>query len=550
MKKNKAIALLTTFIILLVLGIVFAFVSLDKGQLGHVDYKSYPKQIKLGLDLKGGVYAVYRVEATEKMTEEEFKNKLKSTIISFQDILFSKGYSEAVVTETNVTSNSAEIRVEVPDINDPQEIFRLIGKPATVTFATDKENKNVVISGTMVKNADVTVDKDGKYQISLTFDAEGTKAFGEITAKLAPKKEPLYIFVDGKELMAPKVNEAIYGGQAVITGNYTYDEAKELALRIQSGSLPLKLELVESDTLSPTLGQNALKNGLIAGAVALVLIFLLLIAMYRKLGIAASIALIYFTMTYLFFLAVFPWVQLTLAGIAGILLSIGMAVDANIIIFERVKEEYRISGGLKSIKTCVNNGFKRSASAIIDGNVTTIMGAIILLIFGVASIKGFAITLLIGIFLSLFTSLLVTRFLINIFLVFDDKNINAYSLHERKKKYLVTNKDGSNLEKQDEINVNVIENNNNKNKQEDDREYDEEFGMSDEEYNEDEKFSVTRSENKSESYNERIIENIIHNKKPKKQTKKENYKSNYKKLTRQKNSSVVVETEEEQNDKE
>lgn len=531
MKKKRTIALLTSFIILLILGIVFAFVSLDKGQLGNTDYKPYPKQIKLGLDLKGGVYAVYRVENNKNLKEEDFKNKLKSTVISFQDILFSKGYSEALVAETNVTAKSAEIRVEVPDVNDPQEIFRLIGKPATVTFATDKDNKDKVIFGYMVKSADVTVDKDGKYQVSLNFDKKGTEALANVTAKLAPKKEPLYIFVDGKELMAPRVNDVIAGGQAVITGNYSYDEAKDLALRIQSGSLPLKLELVESDTLSPTLGQNALRDGLIAGAVALVLIFILLIAMYRRLGVAACLALIYFTMTYLFFLAVFPWVQLTLAGIAGILLSIGMAVDANIIIFERVKEEYRSSGGIKSIKTCVNNGFRRSASAIIDGNVTTIMGAIILLIFGVASIKGFAITLLIGIFLSLFTSLLVTRFLINAFLVFNDKSVKSYSLHERKKKYLVTNKDGSNLEKQEDSNIIFTEEKDNKS---DDREYDDDYGMSKEEFENDEKFSVTKKEiNPDEIINSSKINN--QSKKPKKQVaKQEKYQSNYKKLSRQK----------------
>ncbi len=469
MTKKKGIIVSVVILILLVLGIVFSVVSLDKGQLGNVDYIAYPKVIKLGLDLKGGVYAVYLAERPETMTEEEFKRRIDGTVQNFEDLLLGKGYTEAKVNKNAVTGQTGEIRVEVPNVDNPKKIFDLIGKPATILFKKTENNdfdvnsSDVVLSGEDIKSTGVGLDENMNYDITLNLTAEGAKKFDEATAQLVSSQAPIHIYIDGKLLISPRVQARISNGSARITGNYTYEEANNLAIRIQSGALPLKLNLVESDTISPTLGSGALRNGLISGGIGLLLIFVLLIALYGISGLAASLALIYYTITYLFFLAIFPWSQLTLPGIAGILLSIGMAVDANIIIFERIKEEYRMSEGLKSISTCVRNGFRRSASAIIDGNVTTIIGAIVLAIFGVASIKGFAVTLLIGIVISLFSSLVVTRLLLSAFISFKSPNPKFYGLTIKSHKFLVASHNGATLEKEDKVLSSNIQNDNEKN---------------------------------------------------------------------------------------
>ena len=310
----------------------------------------------MGLDLSGGVYAVYEVDES-KLTDEQKDNLsslISGTMASLESLLFSKGYTEAQVTESN-----GRIRVEIPDEEDPEK-------------------------------------------------------FSTATSALSGSK--LSIWINNEFVIAPNVNSAISGGAASISGNYTYDQAYDLAVRIQSGSFPLVLKMSESNTLTATLGSSAIKAGLISGIVGLVLIFLYMIVMYKLMGLAASLSLWYYSLTYLFFLAVFPWVQLTLSGIAGVLLSIGMAVDANVIIFERVKEEYK-SG--KSLYNAMRIGFKRSLGAIIDGNMTTIIGAVVLIIFGASTIKSFGITLLIGIILSLLASLILTRIIIKCFMAFN-----------------------------------------------------------------------------------------------------------------------------------
>ncbi|MCQ2602405.1 MAG: SecD/SecF family protein translocase subunit, partial [Clostridia bacterium] len=212
------------------------------------------------------------------------------------------------------------------------------------------------------------------------------------------------------------INSAITNGSAIITnqGGYTYEDAKDFATRLQSGAFGVDLEQSEIRNISPTLGENAIRTALIAGLIGVLLIFLFLGVVYRGLGLAADLALCVYIVLLLWFSAVLPWVQLTLPGIAGLLLSIGMAVDGNVVIFERIKDEYRKSS--KPIQTAVATGFKRSLGAIVDGNVTTIIGAVVLWIVGSASIQGFAVTLFIGIILSMFTSLVITRLILKCFL--------------------------------------------------------------------------------------------------------------------------------------
>ena len=428
MTNNKSralsIAVLTIFSIVAVLGVVFAFVSLEDGQLGVHNYIAYPRVIKLGLDLSGGAYAEYTAEQPEDMTDEEFNAAIEGTRRSLEDLLFGKGYTEA-----QVSSYGNTIRVEVPDIEDPERIFDLVGRPSTLEFkeytSSDVENETLM-TGEEIANAGVTY-YEGQYRIMLEFTDEGAEKFAEITEDLVGKQ--LGIYVNGELLMAPNVNETITGGTCTIDGNFSYDDAYDLAVQIQAGSFPLDLNMTNSNTISATLGDSALKAGVIAGLVGIALIVIYMCAFYGLMGVAASMSLIYYACTYVFFLAVFPWVQLTLAGIAGVLLSIGMAVDANVIIFERIKEEY---GSGKSMFNATKEGFKRSLGAIIDGNVTTIIGAIVLMIVGTSTIRGFGITLLIGIVLSLFSSLIVTRILLKAIMSFqDERHAKFYRLRRR-----------------------------------------------------------------------------------------------------------------------
>ena len=438
MIKSKSIALpiviLAVFSILIILGTVFAFVSLTDGQLGIYNYNAYPTCIKLGLDLSGGAYAVYEVDEEnlpESMTdgendEQEIEMAIEGTRASLESLLFNKGYTEAQVSVYGRT-----IRVEVPDVDDPERIFELIGRPSSLEFKeyTDAETVNdTLMTGDEIAETGVTYNSEtGYYEVALKFTSTGSDKFAKITSDLTGKY--LGIYINGEYVMHASVGEAISGGQASISGQYSYDDAYALAVQIQAGSFPLQLNMRESSTLTATLGDSAIKAGVIAGLVGLLLIVIYLIVIYRMMGVAASIALAYYTMTYVFFLAVFPWVQLTLAGIAGILLSMGMAVDANVIIFERIKEEYAKG---KSMRMAVSEGFKRSLGAILDGNITTIIGAVVLMLVGASTIKGFGITLLIGIVLSLFTSLLITRIILNAIMAFHSEKHAALYAMKRK----------------------------------------------------------------------------------------------------------------------
>ncbi|MBE5763332.1 MAG: protein translocase subunit SecD [Clostridiales bacterium] len=438
MKKYKSITILTILGIILILGTVFAFVSLDKGELGLYNYKAFPKAISLGLDLSGGVYAVYDIDTEQEsyaeMTQDEKTAAIEGTRAAMETLLFNKGYTEALVTVSGET-----IRVEIPDVDDPEKVFELIGDPAELEFKEYVDGKNdkslddqtgsVKLSGKLtgddVAKAGVQYDTDSQYYVvALEFTADGTKKFATATQALTGKQ--LAIYINDSLVIAPTVNEAITTGRASISGNYTYDDAYALAVKITAGSFPLRLKMSQCSTISATLGVNAIKAGVIAGIAGVLLIMAYLIVLYRLLGVGAAISLWWYTLTFLFFLAVFPWVQLTLSGIAGVLLAIGMAVDANVIIFERIKEEYAMG---KTIRTATSTGFRRSLGAIIDGNVTTIIGAVVLIILGTSTLKSFGITLLIGIVMSLISSLLMTRLTVACIQAFTrEENAPLYNL--------------------------------------------------------------------------------------------------------------------------
>lgn len=420
-RRVRSIVFLTVLSVLIVLAAVFAFVNFDLNATD--EYHGYVGTISLGLDLSGGVYAVYNVDTSSEeytsMSAEEQDAAINGTADTMQNLLFNRGYTEAQVTVYGTT-----IRVEVPDVDDPERIFDLVGRPASlwlqgsssqVTSSGAYDEDADGMDGAHIANAGLSYDSSsGEYVVVLEFDEEGTQMFSDLTTTYSGQY--IAIFVNRELLISPQVNEAITSGQCTISGGWSgtsgYEDAYELAVQIMAGSFAVPLDMAESGVISATLGSSAITAGIISGAVGLGLIVIYMIVLYKMMGVASALSLIYYSFTYLFLLAVFPWVQLTLSGIAGVLLSIGMAVDANVIIFERIKEE---SAAGKALGTACALGFKRSAGAIIDGNITTIFGAVILIIvgsFGASALKGFGITLLIGIVLSLICSMLLTRIIL------------------------------------------------------------------------------------------------------------------------------------------
>lgn len=424
MNLKKSIVILSIVAVFIVLMAVFAVVSFPIADTVY-DYTGYAKTIKLGLDMSGGVSAVFNV-ADDGLGELE--TRVDGTVIALQELLVSKGYTESTVTKTSNGDNFA-IRVEVPDVDDPEAVLDLIGRPAKLEFkGEDSATAEAAIIGSKhLESAFVTTDSNGKFAVGLKFNEAGAEAFKQLTTDYLNKS--VYIYINGEKYTEVNVQSVIADGNAIITSGtqgYTYEEAKDFATRLQSGAFGVELKVSEVRNISPTLGEDAVKWALVAGAIGVALIFIFMGIMYRGLGLAADIALCVYIVLLLWFCAVLPWVQLTLPGIAGILLSIGMAVDANIVIFERIRDEYKHSS--KPIPSAIKVGFKRSTAAIIDGNVTTLIGAIVLWVIGSASVVGFAVTLFIGIILSMFTSLVITRLVIKCFLPINSTSAKFYGL--------------------------------------------------------------------------------------------------------------------------
>ena len=414
--KKRSVVTLTILSIFIVLMIIFGVV---KFPMGKVDYNGYARTIKKGLDLSGGVSAVYKVTDPEN-NKETFQSRLEGTKSSLLSLLVSKGYTEAQVTISTQGENTY-LRVEVPDVDDPAKVLDLIGRPQTLEFKKeDKADAEAQIRGREHHEAAYLTQ----------FNGEGKKAFAKLTKETVNKNT--YIYINKEKYTTVKVNSVINDGKAIITSQngYTYEEAKEFATKLQAGALGVNLQVTEVKNISPTLGNKAIERALIAGGVGILLVFIFMAAIYRGMGIAADISLLVYTLLLLWLLAVLPWVQLTLPGIAGVLLSIGMAVDANIIIFERIKDEFRFSK--KPIMPCIDVGFKRSLGAIIDGNITTLIGAIVLWIIGSSAIKGFAITLFLGIIVSMFTALVVSRAVLKSLVVLKPASNKFFALKRSK----------------------------------------------------------------------------------------------------------------------
>lgn len=367
------------------------------------DVENWPQALSLGLDLKGGVYVEYEATMSYELKEAgyDFGTLLDSTMDVIAKRLSEKGYPEATVSQLGASG----IRVEIPAVTDPAAVLDLIGSPAKLEFLD--ADGNVFMEGRHLQAATPTRDDNAKPAISFTLTKEGGQLFGDMTAQSIGKT--ITIQLDGEALMSPTVNEAIYGDAVLVTGDFTEEEAENICLQLQSGALPLDLRQDKLDTISATLGVDALATSMKAAIIGILLVMLIMLVRYRVCGLVADWALCVYIILLFLFLAVVPGVQLTLPGIAGIILGIGMAVDANVVIFERVKEEVALG---RPMIHAVRIGFKNALTAVIDANVTTIIAAVVLLFFGTGSVQGFATTLLIGVITSMISAILVTRFLL------------------------------------------------------------------------------------------------------------------------------------------
>lgn len=411
--KNLRARALVSLVAIIVVVAVCAYLGLygfGKGTM--INYlKPWGDAISLGLDLRGGVYTVYQAENNG---DPDFDTKMESTVSILTSRLTRQGFTEATVTR----QGSDRIRVEIPNVSDPNQILTIIGTPAQLYFVD--ESGNNLMEGSMVKNAQAAQDQDGKPCIAFELTDEGAKIFAEATA--ANLGKTISITLDGETISRATVNTVIAGGKGEITGNFTADEAKNLATLILSGALPLNLTQLEVSAISATLGVEALDRAIQAGIIGVALVMLFMLFRYRLCGLVADIALTIYIMIVVLLLAL-TGAQLTLPGVAGIILGIGMAVDANVVIFERIREE--VKNG-RPIGSAVRKGFSNALSAIIDSNVTTIIAAVVLYAFGTGSVRGFALTLGIGVATSLVTAVFVTHKLLDIFADLGIKNQKLY----------------------------------------------------------------------------------------------------------------------------
>ena len=408
-RKRAIVSLVATVVVVAVCAYLGLF-GFGKGTM--INYlKPWGDAISLGLDLRGGVYTVYQAEDTD---DPDFDPKMSSTVSILTSRLTRQGFTEATVTR----QGSDRIRVEIPNVSDPNEILTIIGTPAQLYFVD--ESGNNLMEGAMVKNASAAYDQDGKPCIAFELNDEGAKIFAEATAANLGKTTS--ITLDGETISRATVNTVIAGGKGEITGNFTADEAKNLATLILSGALPLNLTQLEVSAISATLGVEALDRAIQAGIIGVILVMLFMIFRYRLCGVVADIALTIYIMIVVLLLAL-TGAQLTLPGVAGIILGIGMAVDANVVIFERIREEVNVGRPLGS---AIRKGFSNALSAIVDSNVTTIIAAVVLYAFGTGSVRGFALTLGIGVVTSLFTAVFITHKLLDVFADLGIKNQKLY----------------------------------------------------------------------------------------------------------------------------
>ena len=440
MRKNKAIAVIVLIFALLLGSGVYAtdVLNATSAQKGH--------SIILGLDLSGGVSITYKI-----VSENPTQKDIDDTIAKLEERAenYSTEYAVYQVGEDRIT-------VEIPGVFDANAVLEELGSPGALYFIVEKnkdgkanysydsssdedvkyklnytleeliENGSVILTGNDVKSAEAMYQQDNYGAsmpvVSMSFTDDAAKIFAEATTEAAQKGQTIAIYYNDHFISVPTVNEAIKNGQCIISGSADFSAAEELATFIRIGAISLKLEELESNVVGAQLGSDALTTSVKAAGIGLVLIMLLMIAIYRLPGVVASIALAVYTCATISLIQLFE-ITLTLPGIAGIILGIGMAVDANVITFARIREE--IAAG-SSVSMSIKNGYKKALSAIVDGNVTTFIAAFVLMILGSGTVKGFAYTLMISIILSMFSALLVAKYLMQAFFAVGFKKEKFY----------------------------------------------------------------------------------------------------------------------------
>lgn len=380
------------------------FTAIEGLSIGKYDIIPMKDAINFGLDLRGGVYVV--LEAKDTPDDPVNEEKMSRAVATIRQRVDGLGVSEASVAK----QGNKRIRVSIPDVQDQEKALDIIGKTAQLEFIGP--DGKVILTGEQV------VDSKAVYQqteiggeqpvVTLKFDEKGTKAFAKATEEFI--NQPISIVLDGQVISAPTVNNVISDGEAVITGQKDLQEAGDLSTLIRAGALPVALEPVEIRGVGPKLGQDSLSQSTTAALIGIALVFAFIILYYRVPGFAASIALMIYMILF-FGILISLNTTLTLPGIAGLILSIGMSVDANVIIFERIKEELKLG---KSLRAAVDSGFSRALSSILDANITTLIAGIVLFFFGTGPVKGFAVTLMVGIGVSMITAIFITRYLVKL----------------------------------------------------------------------------------------------------------------------------------------
>jgi preprotein translocase subunit SecD len=374
-----------------------AYTSIKGLVIGDYQIRPFSETIKRGLDLKGGISVVMEIQQDKVSTDER-----ERTIE-----LLSMRVNKMGVSETTITQEGAKkIRIDIPDKFDTKEVLDTVGKTGNLRFVGPDNSE--ILTGKDVKDASTYIDQQGQPIISLELNTDGTKKFADATKKFLNQK--IAIYMDEEQLTNPTVQAIIGDGKATITGSKDAAEAKRTAGIIKSGALPVPVKTASVQVVGPTLGANALSQSIQAGKIAMILIFAFMILYYRVPGLIASIALVLYMVL---LLGIFTSIgaTLTLSGIAGFLISAGMALDANVLIFERMKEELKAG---KSVKSAIDAGFHRAMTSVLDSNITTVISGIILYSLGSGTVKGFALTLVIGVILSMFTAITVSRQLIKL----------------------------------------------------------------------------------------------------------------------------------------
>lgn len=426
MAKSVSKIVITVLLIVLLGYVVINGLSLTALNIPYKFYSVFDTEngIRLGFDLSGGSVIVYEAQDAKPDDEQ------MSTVV---DIMYKRldnlGFTEATVSK----QGDNRVLVEIPTITNPDEAIKVLGATAELKFVDS--DGTTVLTGKNVKNAVAAygpIDDSGisQHYVQLDLNADAQAAFFDATTRMSQKAEGenyIAIMLDEEIYSQPRVQEPINSDTAIISGDFTAETAKNLATTIKEGQLPFKLLDVERRSAGPVLGEDALKTSILAAIIGILLVMLFMIVFYRLPGLVASISLAAYGVIVLLVM-VATRANLSLPGIAGIILSIGMAVDANVIIFERIKEELTLG---KTTGAAMKAGFNRALSAVMDGNITTIIVAVVLYIFGTGTIKGFAFTLGIGIIASLFTAIVITRFLLKAIFDLNLRNPVLYGLSKK-----------------------------------------------------------------------------------------------------------------------